>query len=789
MRKLMSNVLVLSLVFSFIAVDLWGQNFTNNGGTYNTGSGAAVLRMKASGGLFNGSTPIGAVTAIPGTVNWGASCTVPMAITPLGAASTYYTNLTTSGTGAKTYTGNVFVAGTYVPQGGDRTYTGMSFNYNGTGATPQAIAGEYNGGNGTGYSTLVLSGGAPKTLATGLTATVSAVYTQTGSAFTNDGTITLGTTATSDSSITNNATGIFNGGTGSFTISGANASIYNAGTFTLNAAAGATFTTASLIGNTGGFNLGGGIATTTGNIVNETGGIWNFGAGTFSNTQTFTNNTNGVGGAGVFLGATDGAATFNNFANLLGAFDAAGGSTINLSGNFTAPNVAGNGPITFACTQNFNYTGASQNILKNTVATPAFTQYGNLSITGTGTATATGDVSVCNILAVNQSGGVPANGKALDMATNNGVLTMLNATGVASYLDSTFETFGKFRWNSPGTTEHVYNNMQTKVAFDVAPTNGTNNNYFQLDITPATTPSQASDIVAADVIKRKIVASYDNSAAIPDGVISSLKVGWKASDETGYTVANYNYLIFTEGIAIGTPMQRLIRSGNAFLRNTGTYPHTIDYAGGAGPGISLINGAGGGTTRQISTGSEIILSSAPMDVISVKNGRWSDPNTWDIGQVPFANDNVHVRNIVWTGIDIAGSGQSLGAMFGVNTIDANETDGSQPNDNGAAANKIYIDNGTTYPNSTLIIGNADSDMGAAGTERLFRTRMTNNTNFIQNDNAIANAGNGDGISAAGLNGIWVRTVGSVFTPVLGTYTMTNAGSVQNNSIIEVGVCM
>ena len=233
-------------------------------------------------------------------------------------------------------------------------------------------------------------------------------------------------------------------------------------------------------------------------------------------------------------------------------------------------------------------------------------------------------------------------------------------------------------------------------------------------------------------------------------------------------------------------MQRLARTGAVYTRNTGTDPREIDYVNlvGTNIGINLIAAAGGGTSRQLSSGSEIILSSAPMDVISIANGRWSDPLTWDIGDVPAANDNVHVRHVVYTGIDA----QVFGASRAWTVA---ERQGSLAGDLGAAANRIIVEHDPVAPSNptALVIGN--SSLAMAGGEYLFRTRLVDGLkNYIQNDVTGVSA-DGEGTSATGMAGIWVRTVGTGangFTPVLGTYQMNNAGTINNNSIIEVGVC-
>lgn len=766
MKRLMSYTIVLTLLIAFFAIDLFGQNFTNNtGGTYAvSGTGVGTVRMIASNGKFDGSAPLGASTAIPGTVDWGPGCTTA-SFTIGGTYSggsyqpTYYTNLAVSDGGTtQTYQNNVFVAGTYTPTGANRNYGTYTFTYNGTTGN-QSVPGENTPGNGTGYNNLTLTGASTKSVAASTTATVSGTYDQDGTsgAVTNNGSVTLngsGGTNTIASDLTNSSTG----------------------TWTFSSTGGANGNTISgVITNDGTLNLGAGATTDSKNVVNGEGssGKWTFGAGAFtqSGSVSFTNNAGSTAGNGVFLPTGAGTVTLVGFANTTGQFDAVDGTTIDLSGAFTQ---AG-GSITFSCGANFSYTGAAQTILQNG-ATPSFSQYGNLTFGGTGTITAGGDVNVCKNLTVNQM--------ANFLHTSpDYTLTMLNTgdAGSASYSGLAVELQGNMKWkNQSSGKTYTYNNTNTTIKYETAP-GGT---YVALDVQPNTAPTQYNNADPSQDVHRRIVATYDGTA----GIISDLSLQWYASDETGagYSSANNNLIRFAEGFSSGSPDQKIVRFGASYDHtNAGSTPRYVMYNGGSSgtSSIALDGAAGGGTVKELSSGSEIILTQAPMDVISVINGRWTNPATWDTGLEPTAADNVHVRTVVWTGIDQA--------VFSGSAYAVDELDGATGGDGGASANKIYVDN---FSNSCLVIGNNDASMATAKShgEYLFRTRMTNNTTFVENDNTNANTGDGDGTSASGLNGIWVQTTGTsgnYFVPVLGTYTLTNNGSINNRSIISVGVCM
>ncbi|MGQ9819928.1 MAG: beta strand repeat-containing protein [Candidatus Kapaibacteriales bacterium] len=684
------TLLAVVLVLAFALSELLAQDFTNNtGGTYQVGPNGGTIRMRSSGGQFNGTAPYGTATnPVPGTVIW--YCDQPMNVGVGGPY--YYTNLGTNGSGTKTFKTSAYILGNYTPQGGNRDYSthAVTINYIGTSGS-QTIAGE-NNTNGTGYYSLVLSGASTKEIATGSTVLVTNYFDldNTSGALTNNGTMNLNNTQAS------------------------------------NAAA---------------------------NITNN--GTWNFnGSGTFTSAADFTNNATGAGG-GVFVSGS-GAVTFNNFTNTDGAFNIAANSTVYMNGSFTRTS----GNISFDCASNFHYSGGAQTILGNNAT--YFPSYGNLFLAGTGDKTAGGDVSVCNNLTVSRE---------VDMApgANDYILTMLNTNGNASATyNNNVEVRGKFRWqNLTAGTQYTFNNANTQVTFSAVPT------WFQLDIRQQTNPTNLNNFNVQTDVRRAITANFNGT-----GTISALNISYESTDLGGSFNGNENIMRYAEGYSSTANHQKLIRSGATYTRNISVNPRTIAYAGGSGPGISLISSGGGGTVYELSDGSNIVLTTVPITIVSVTNGRWTNPGTWDIGAVPTANDDVEIRHVVWTGIDQA--------VFGGSAWTDDEVDGSNNGDAGAAANRITIAN---VSGATLVIGNQDATMGNA--ERIFRTRLVAasgaQTPGIFNLNTNANTGDGDGTSATGLNGIWVRTPGQ-FTPVLGTLQLTNQGSIMNRSILEIGIC-
>ena len=539
---------------------------------------------------------------------------------------------------------------------------------------------------------------------------------------------------------------VLDGGSTKEVASGSSVTVAN--TFTLQSTSGA-------LTNNGTVTLNNTAASTAdANITNE--GTWNFsGTGTFASTVDFTNNSGGAGG-GVYVNSGAGNVTFNNFANTSGAFELASGATVFMNGSFTQ---AG-GTITFNCASNFYYSGGAQTILGNGAN---FASYGNLYLAGTGAKTAGGDINVCNNLSVSQE---------VDMApgTNDYILTMLNTNGnaTASYSGNE-EVRGKFRWENMAVgNTYTFNNANTQVVFSAVPT------WFQLDIRQQTTPTNLNNFQNAYDIKRSITANFSGS-----GTISSLRLYYEDSDKDAAFTGDETKMRFAEGYSNTANHQKLVRAGATYTRNVSSAPKNVLYAGGSGPGIDLVASAStGGTVYELVDGSNILLTTTPMTIISVTNGRWTNPGTWDVGLVPTADDDVEIRHVVWTGIDQA--------VFGGSAWSDDEVDGSASGDAGAAANSITIAN---VSNAALVIGNQDPTMGTG--ERIFRTRLVAvagySTPGIFNLNTNANTGDGDGSSATGLNGIWVRASGQ-FTPVLGTLSLTNEGSIMNKSIIEIGIC-
>lgn len=696
--RFLASALIAAL-FLLFGYDAFAQDFTNNTNNANayvvpTGFNGKI-RMKSSGGQFNGTNPLGQatspITRIPGTVEWGA-CPTNMTINPTGGSTPiYYTNLETSGSGIKTFVEDFHVSGTYTPSGGNRDYTTNTVMVYYDGTSAQNIAGE-NTGNGTGYYDLTLSNTGAKTVPSGATVDINHDFDHSG---------------------------------GSLAINGI-------------------------------LNLGSEPSSSTADITIGTDGKLNSGAGSFSQTTTITNNGSTGSGGGAYVGTS----TWNltNFDNQSGVFDANTGSTINMSGSFTMG--AGPNNIDFECGANFNYVGTStQTILANGTGFP---QYGNLTFNNAVGVTISGDVDVCNnFYTYNDADFYTPGDYTLTMLNTNG-------TGTAAYNTASLELTGKMKWENLSTsTAYTFNNTNTQITFGTAPTD------FTLDVRPNTSPAQASDITLAYDIKRRIIASYSGT-----GVISNLQIAWKSAEDP--TTGNINKAMFAEGWNAANTKEKLIRTGATYTRTLAGDPRYVSYGGGSGPGINLTaTPRDADSLKNLASGSDILLTTN-MKVISITNGRWSDPGTWDIGMMPAYDDDVEVRNAVWIG--------DRRALFGGSAYSGNERNGADGSDANSSANTITI--AKDYTNAGLYMSNEDDDMVAtAGDEFVFRTRLQSSSNIIKNYNETDGSGWTEGTSVSGFNGIWIAAPNaSTFTPVMGTYTLENKGTIVNKSILEIGVC-
>lgn len=738
------NLILIALGLVFFVSGSIAQNFTNNtGGTYTAAACGAVIKMKSIAAQFDGTAQLGTngtTNRIQGIVDWAAT-TSGQTVQGL-----YYTNLVVSGAGNKTIADGVYVSGDgcpsplpgyaaitggvgyYVMAGtGTRTYNG-TFHYDGS--NPQIIYAEAGGSSGSDrYNNLDLIGGGTKTNNDPVIVD-NLLTTATGTALTvaDDFTVYGTGTSTIDGGVN------INGDNGtSFTFAGANA--------TVNVNSAVTATIGALdINNAGGqFNIlaGGSLTIQTGDAT--TGGRLVLGANTYLDlASSFTNND-------------------ANHDNMI--FDVTS---------------------TVAYTQ----TSGTQNIVF-TNDDNAQHNYGILVFSGGADKNATGDIHT--------RGNVSVAGGRVQMGTNCGLtgnIFYANATGgnKITYSSANNDEYiqGNVRYRGTFSTGSAYtfNNAQTQITFNAAPTS-----YFTINSQPGTQPQNNGGFNAANDVTRCFTIDYDGTS----GVISTLRVGYTSSDLIGFT-ANEANLRFEEAWGTNPTDRHKVTGGAGIATNNGAAdPRYVQLVTNPSLGLLLNNPTGGGTTYELAKASNIVLTAAPLQYIAINNGRWTNPGTWDEGTVPPSNANTLIRALVYAGID----GPAYGTPATNNTTDERTHYGVPPAQNEIQiAHSITIDNGTTYPDASLIIGNEDNNDNAILTTALTGTVGGIAAGFY-NNNSVANSPSNndwnnkatDPVGANTVNGLFISNIkntGYTNVPIFGTGQITNAGTIVNYSIIELG---
>ncbi|TAL66876.1 MAG: hypothetical protein EPN82_16595 [Bacteroidetes bacterium] len=722
--------IVLLLLTGLEAYSQPVPHFTNNaGGTYAAGTNG-IIRMRGNAtdpGLFDGANPLGAAAAsrIPARVEW---------VRVAGGQDVqarWYTDLYYFG-GTKNVLADVYVFNVYDPSGGGaRTYAGF-FHYDGNGTqpiVPQVVYGEGDESGATNhYINLDLLDG---TKVNNAAVYASGNLTSNAAAdLTCNANFTIGTGASSCA--------------GDITINNAYFKTTSTGTLDINA--GATV----LVQNTG---------------ANSLFNLMSTGICTMNGTLTLQS------------GATPG--------RLNVGYDAATPVTarLDIPGTFTNQVAVGSRTnMTFATTSTVDYQGAAAQIPQaNNDGIPGNPEYlyGNLEFHNAGTKTPDGSMFMRGDNLV-VSGGNVIMGSAI---ADPNVFNLYRSAGAptVTYSSANNDVFiqGKMRYYGTLPTGAMlkFNNEQTQITFSAAPTT------MQLDVLPALQPTLLNDFSATTDVVRTVRESFTGT-----GTISTLRVGYVASEFTG---ANEDRMRFFEGYDAGQAKQKITIAGFPATRSGAANPRYVNLTGGSG--VNLIAGSGGGTISEVTSNSDIIMGTSTL-FITIANGRWTNPNTWDEGVLPSANDNALVRHLVYVGID----GPAWGTGGGADEVNTNNTlrEATAYPGGVAAANQITISSNvasppefpTPYPNAVLIVGNEDNGAGYN-----FHTNLSGQIagynagirNFNAAANAFADAGDNKSRAVGDLHGIWISTLGAD-TAVLGTAQLTNAGTVQNQEVIEIG---
>lgn len=431
-----------------------------------------------------------------------------------------------------------------------------------------------------------------------------------------------------------------------------------------------------------------------------------------------------------------------------------------INGTFTNNYTTDYSNAVFACNSSVIYNG-TQN--PQYIEGTSSAGYGNL-VLNNGNKEGKNNINICGNFSL--SGG--------NFVMNNGsfdyVLRMLDADGIVNY-GGDEEVVGKFRRDVEsgfGSGTYVLNNKFTTVNI----TGGTYPGYIQFLVRPSVNPAQYD---ANKDVNRKITWFTDAAADFT----ATIKVGYL--EDEGPSGGTWPSPYTQDKI-------RFYESNAGGLEKTGTGNTPVRVAA-SGTNLGSVSLAGihwTGTTTlpndidKIASSNDILLRTGPTTFYSVNSGRWTNPNTWDEGTWPSADDDVEIRHVVYAGIQ----GPFAGTPASNNLTP--ESDGLRYGASGAAGNNVTIASG--YANASLIIGNEDNPDGynfhlKSGTGNgLFKNLNTNAPSLT-----FPNSGNKAAFDGTNSNGLWITTItqGTRVT-TFGVSGIENSGTINNESILEIG---
>ncbi len=627
MKKL--TCLLTLVLIALFAYEASAQDFTNNiGGTYTAcATGKIVMRLAGANGIttgiFTGTAPMGLVTSrIPGIVDWGAGAAGQV------VQNRYYTDLTVSG-GAKTLA-DAYISGVYTIAvgAGNRTYGTGTIHYDGTTLT-QDITSESGASAGTNrYYNLVFEGSGTK-----IVQAASTVFADNslqtlpvgGSAVatTVNGILEIGKSATATASTIN----------GAFSVSGATAAFKNG-----NSATGFVST----------FDIAAG-----GTVSVDANGDATLNA---ASTVTLGNLNLVAGGTAKLIVANGGSLTLANDLGGLAKIDIAGGKEMTVTGSYTNLFCAATN-ATYNVSSIVHYNGALAQAVATTVAT---NPYGNLWTDG-------GDktLSACAFPAgvyvagdLSLAGGNLYLGNAATAAASTSTLYISDITKKVIYNDPSVlhgallsadgptEVVGAMRLLGGAGfatgTPYRFNNHGMLATF----TGGTfaAGNYFEVLSLPGTAPRNYDP---TKDLNRKISLRY---SAAPMAFTATVQAGYKVSDRAWAENPYYeNEFRFWESRDVPNLAIEKIATGFAYTRVIAGTIHTVSLPGITETAADIDAAPIGNADAGFLSTNDLILRAGPTIFYSIRDGRWSNPATWDEGAQPGANDDAVVRHTVHAG--------------------------------------------------------------------------------------------------------------------------------------------
>ncbi len=506
----------------------------------------------------------------------------------------------------------------------------------------------------------------------------------------------------------------------------------------------------SVDGASASLNLGSGTAgfAATNNVNLENGGTLNTstGAATFAGASNVNNGLFNVTSTGlVTIGAT-GTLTLANAANAM--ITVTSGSQMDVTGAF-ANNYAAATNMNFNDASLVRYNGSAAQSIVSTVTTHP---YGNLIVTS-GTKTVGGDVYVSNNFAAYDNN--------LPMAANT--LFMLDPTAGVTY-GSGIEVVGRMNRTMTSGSPLTFNNENTIVTI----TGGSAPATMMFNVQPATAPNQ---FVATTDVNRKITVDYPTG-----GWLATIRAGYKSSDVPGaWTGAGTteNDVRFYE--ADGSQAEKM-GTGSPYSRVTTGTVHYVELAG-----FRATSGTVDGLAdAYFASTNDLLLRSGPTTFYTINHGRWSNPNTWDEGVEPGANDNAVVYHTVHvgyrrTGIDgLTANGQIL--------------EGYASGTKSALIRNVTIGD---VADASLLFGSSSTGTTDEQTQNI-NWLITGTSGLINNRggatiNADAATLSGTFSSATLYNGlINFPTTGAGTGSLRVEQNLSNNGALSNGGLIEVG---
>jgi hypothetical protein len=502
-------------------------------------------------------------------------------------------------------------------------------------------------------------------------------------------------------------------------------------------------------GNAASLNLGNGASTfsATNNVNLNNGGTLNTstGAATFSGASTVNNGSFNVVSSGLVTVDATGTLTLANAANAV--INVTSGSQVDVAGTF-ANNFAARTNMNFNDLSTFRYTGAGAQTVVNTVAT---NPYGNLVVTNA-SKTVGGDVYVSNNFSAHDNN--------LPMATNT--LFMSDPTASVTYGDG-IEVVGRMNRTMASGTPLRFNNEHTIVTI----TGGTAPATMTFNVQPITAPLQYT---ATTDVNRKITVDYPGTTPWT----ATIRAGYKTSDiPAAWTGAGTSENDIRDYEADASAAEKM-GTGFAYTRGTTGTVHYVELQG-----IRSTAGTVDGLADAFfANGNDLLLRSGPTIFYTINNGRWSNPNTWDEGMEPGANDNAVVNHTVHVGYR------------------RDAIDGTTPNgrirEGQAAGTKAALAKNVTISNvagASLLFGSRST--GAADEQNENINWLIDGVGGLVN-NRVGTTVVADNALLTGTYSSATLYDGLINFPTPGTSTLffpqglTNNGALSNGGVIEVG---